>query len=133
VQKKKRYIVNLLLFVNMLVLMAAVIPHHHHEGIVCLKQDITQDDPQDATTHHHPQDDACCNNGCLTHLFSSTLAAHTDTTPIPVLILTLFTSYIIGHLLRPRERHVKPYYIYRETLHGIEKQRSVPLRAPPVQ
>ena len=41
------------------------------------------------------------------------------------------TDMIIEHLLRPQERRVKNYYIYRESLHGTKIPRTSSLRAPP--
>ena len=37
----------------------------------------------------------------------------------------------VEHLLRPQERRVKNYYIYRESLHGTKIPRTSSLRAPP--
>ena len=48
-----------------------------------------------------------------------------------VFIATLFTDGIIEHLLKPQERRVKNYYVYRDSLHGTNIPRTTSLRAPP--
>ena len=103
---KKRFIVTMLFIINIIMLVAAVIPHHHHpNGMICMKQD-------------QPVEQQCP-------------SVHTDSGPNYVFIATLFTDVIIEHLLRPQERRVKNYYIYRESLHGTKIPRTSSLRAPP--
>ena len=105
---KKRIIVTLLFLINIIMLVAAVIPHHHHPG-----------------------NDSCCSSECMTRFYSPTPSVHTDSGPDYVFIATLFTDVIIEHLLRPQERRIKNYYVYRDSLHGTDIHRATPLRAPP--
>ena len=56
----------------------------------------------------------------MTRFHSPIPSVHTDSGPNYVFIATLFTDVIIEHLLRPQERRVKNYYIYRESLHGTK-------------
>lgn len=152
---KKRFIVTLLFFINMIMLVAAVFPHHHHNnGMICMKQDLpaeqqcpNQDNPcnqpcnhpnhQPCNHHsnhypfHHPENDSCCSNECLTRFHSPTPSVQTDNGPDYVFIATLFTDVIIEHLLRPQEKRVKNYYIFRDSLHGTDTPRATSLRAPP--
>lgn len=112
---KKRFIVTMLFIINIIMLVAAVIPHHHHpNGMICMKQDqpVEQQCPNH---HHHPASDSCCNSECMTRFHSPIPSVHTDSGPNYVFIATLFTDVIIEHLLRPQERRVKNYYIYRES------------------
>ena len=104
---KKRFIVTMLFIINIIMLVAAVIPHHH------------------------PASDSCCSSECMTRFHSPIPSVHTDSGPNYVFIATLFTDVIIEHLLRPQERRVKNYYIYRESLHGTKIPRTSSLRAPP--
>lgn len=127
---KKRFIVTMLFFINIIMLVAAVIPHHHHpNGTICMKQD--QPIEQQCPNHHHPENDSCCSNECMTRFHSPIPSVHTDSGPNYIFIATLFSDVIIEHLLRPHERRVKNYYIYRESLHGTIIPRTSSLRAPP--
>lgn len=131
---KKRIIVTLLFFINIIMLVAAVIPHHHHsDGIICMKQDLPVEEqcPMHHHPHHHPANDSCCSSECLTRFQSPVPSVHTDNGPDYVFIATLFTDVIIEHLLRPLERRVKNYYVYRDSLHGTDTLRATSLRAPP--
>ena len=56
----------------------------------------------------------------MTRFHSPIPSVHTDSGPNYVFVATLFTDMIIEHLLRPQERRVKNYYIYRESLHGTK-------------
>ena len=110
---KKRIIVTLLFFINIIMLVAAVIPHHHHpNGMICMKQDLPVEQ-QCPKHHHHPESDACCNSECLTRFQSSIPSIHSYSSPDYVFIATLFTDVIIEHLLRPQEKRVKNYYVFR--------------------
>ena len=134
---KKRIIVTLLFFINIIMLVAAVIPHHHHpDGMICMKQDLPVEQQCPMHNHHHhqnhqPGSDSCCNSECLTRFQSLIPSIHTDSGPDYVFIATLFTDVIIEHLLRPQERRVKNYYVYRDSLHGTDTPRATSLRAPP--
>ncbi|WP_294628987.1 DUF6769 family protein [uncultured Bacteroides sp.] len=130
---KKRIIVTVLFLINIIMLIAAVIPHHHHNGTICMKQDlpVEQQCPVHGHHHHHPDNDACCGSECLTHFQSPIPSVHTDSKPDYVFIATLFTDVIIEHLLRPQERRIKNYYVYRDSLHGTDTPRATSLRAPP--
>lgn len=129
---RKRIIVTLLFFINIIMLMAAVIPHHHHsDGMICMKQDLPVEQQCPMHHHHHPENDSCCSNECLTRFQSPVPSVHTDSDPDYVFIATLFTDVIIEHLLRPLERRVKNYYVYRDSLHGTDIPRATSLRAPP--
>ena len=128
---KKRIIVTLLFFINIIMLVAAVIPHHHHpNGMICMKQDLPVEQ-QCPTHHHHPGNDSCCSSECMTRFYSPTPSVHTDSGPDYVFIATLFTDVIIEHLLRPQEKRIKNYYVYRDSLHGTDTHRTTSLRAPP--
>lgn len=147
---KKGFIVTLLFFINIVMLVAAVFPHHHHyNGVICMKQDLpveqqcsNQDNscnrpcnqPCNHSNHspfHHPENDACCGSECLTRFHSPIPSVQTDNGPDYVFIATLFTDVIIEHLLRPQEKRVKNYYIFRDSLHGTDTPRATSLRAPP--
>lgn len=134
---KKRIIVTLLFFINIIMLVAPVIPHHHHpDGMICMKQDLPVEQQCPMHNHHHhqnhqPGSDSCCNSECLTRFQSPIPSIHTDSGPDYVFIATLFTDVIIEHLLRPQERRVKNYYVYRDSLHGTDTPRATSLRAPP--
>lgn len=140
---KKGFIVTLLFFINIIMLVAAVFPHHHHNnGVICMKQDLPVEqqcsDHQPCNHHssnhypfHHPENDSCCSSECLTRFHSPTPSVQTDNGPDYVLIATLFTDVIIEHLLRPQEKRVKNYYIFRDSLHGTDTPRATSLRAPP--
>lgn len=153
---KKGFIVTLLFFINIIMLVAAVFPHHHHNnGVICMKQDLpvqqqcpNQDNPcsqpcnhpdhQPCNHHssnhfpfHHPENDSCCSSECLTRFHSPIPSVQTDNGPDYVFIATLFTDVIIEHLLRPQEKRVKNYYIFRDSLHGTDTPRATSLRAPP--
>lgn len=131
VKRNKRLIVTMLLFINIIMLVAAVIPHHHHaDGLICMKHDLPVDH-QCPFHHHHPQNDSCCSSECMTRFSTPVPNVHTDSGPNYVFIATLFTDVIIEHLLRPQERRVKNYYVYRDSLHGTEIPRTTSLRAPP--
>ena len=129
-KRKKRYIVTLLLFINIIMLTAAVIPHHHHpNGAICMKQDLPVEQ-QCPKHHHHPASDSCCSSECMTRFHSpipSTQIADRTMCSSP----PLFTDGIIEHLLKPQERRVKNYYVYRDSLHGTNIPRTTSLRAPP--
>ena len=126
-----RIIVTLLFFINIIMLVAAVIPHHHHpNGMICMKQDLPVEQ-QCPKHHHHPESDACCNSECLTRFQSSIPSIHSYSSPDYVFIATLFTDVIIEHLLRPQEKRVKNYYVFRDSLHGTDFYRATSLRAPP--
>ena len=128
---KKRIIVTLLFLINIIMLLAAVIPHHHHpNGMICMKQDLPVEQ-QCPTHHHHPGNDSCCSSECMTRFYSPTPPVHTDSGPAYVFLAPLFTDVIIEHLLRPQERRIKNYYVYRDSLHGTDIHRATPLRAPP--
>ena len=128
---KKRIIVTLLFFINIIMLVAAVIPHHHHPtGMICMKQDLPVEQ-QCPKHHHHPESDACCNSECLTRFQSSIPSIHSYSNPDYVFIATLFTDVIIEHLLRPQEKRVKNYYVFRDSLHSTDFYRATSLRAPP--
>lgn len=128
---KKRIIVTLLFFINIIMLVAAVIPHHHHpNGMICMKQDLPVEQ-QCPTHHHHPGNDSCCSSECMTRFYSPTPSIHTDSGPDYVFIATLFTDVIIEHLLRPQEKRIKNYYVYRDSLYGTDTHRTTSLRAPP--
>lgn len=134
-KRKKGFIVTLLFFINIVMLIAAVIPHHHHpDGMICMKQDVPVEQ-QCPIHHHHPvhhsENDSCCNNECITRFHSPIPSIQTDGRPEYVFIATLFTDGIIEHLLRPQERRVKNYYVYRDSLHGADFVRTASLRAPP--
>lgn len=140
---KKGFIVTLLFFINIIMLVAAVFPHHHHNnGVICMKQDLPVE--QQCSNHqpcnhhssnhypfHHPENDSCCSSECLTRFHSPTPTVQTDNGPDYVFIATLFTDVIIEHLLRPQEKRVKNYYIFRDSLHGTDTPRATSLRAPP--
>lgn len=154
---KKGFIVTLLFFINIVMLVAAVFPHHHHyNGVICMKQDLpveqqcsnqnsaaeqqcpNQDNscnrPCNHSNHspfHHPENDSCCGSECLTRFHSPIPSVQTDNGPDYVFIATLFTDVIIEHLLRPQEKRVKNYYIFRDSLHGTDTPRATSLRAPP--
>lgn len=130
-KRNKRLIVTLLLFINIIMLVAAVIPHHHHaDGMICMKHDLPVDQP--CTHHHHdPQNDSCCSSECMTRFSSPVPNVHIDSEPNYLFIATLFTDVIIEHLLRPQERRVKNYYVFRNSLHSTEIPRTTSLRAPP--
>lgn len=149
-RRKKSAIVTLLFVINMVMLVAAVFPHHHHpNGMICMKQDTAteqQECPteQDCPTEqqgcpscehhrhqHHPKNDACCNSECITQFHSPTPSVQTDSKPDYGIITTLFTDGIIEHLLKPQERRVKNYYVYRDSLQDADTVRTVSLRAPP--
>ena len=118
-------------FINIIMLVAAVIPHHHHpNGMICMKQDLPVEQ-QCPTHHHHPGNDSCCSSECMTRFYSPTPSIHTDSGPDYVFIATLFTDVIIEHLLRPQEKRIKNYYVYRDSLHGTDTHRTTSLRAPP--
>lgn len=107
------------------------IPHHHHaNGLVCMKSDIPTNE-QCPTHHHHADNDACCSDGCLTRFHSPTPSVQADNSPHYVFVATLFTDLIIENLFKPREKRVKNYYAYRETLHSTVLNRAWGLRAPP--
>lgn len=80
---------------------------------------------------HHPENDSCCSSECLTRFHSPIPSVQTDNGPDYVFIATLFTDVIIEHLLRPQEKRVKNYYIFRDSLHGTDTPRATSLRAPP--
>lgn len=131
-KRKNRIIAVFLLFINIIMLVAAVFPHHHHaNGVICMKQDfsIEQAGP---IHHHHPAQHECCSNECLTRFYSPAPTVHMNSGPDYVLITTLFTDMIIEQLLRPLERRVKNYYVYRDTLYGTDIVRTNSLRAPPM-
>ncbi|WP_294476740.1 DUF6769 family protein [uncultured Bacteroides sp.] len=129
---KKRIIVTLLFFINIIMLVAAVIPHHHHpNGVICMKQDSPVEQQCPKHHHHHSANDSCCSRECMTRFYSPIPSVHTDSGPDYVFIATLFTDGIIEHLLKPREKRVKNYYIYRDSLHGTDTPRATSLRAPP--
>lgn len=147
---KKGFIVTLLFFINIIMLVAAVFPHHHHNnGMICMKQDLPveqqchnqeENNPcnqpcnhsnQPCNPNHHPENDSCCTSECLTRFHSPIPSVQTDNGPDYVLIATLFTDVIIEHLLRPQEKRVKNYYIFRDSLHGTDTPRATSLRAPP--
>lgn len=140
---KKGFIVTLLFFINIIMLVAAVFPHHHHNnGVICMKQDLPVEQPcpdhQPCNHHssnhfpfHHPENDSCCSSECLTRFHSPIPSVQTDNGPDYVFIATLFTDVIIEHLLRPQEKRVKNYYIFRDSLHGTDTPRATSLRAPP--
>ena len=67
----------------------------------------------------------------MTRFHSPSPSFHTDSGPDYVFIATLFTDGIIEHLLKPQERRVKNYYVYRDSLHGTNIPRTTSLRAPP--
>lgn len=124
----------MLFLINILMLVAAVIPHHHHpNGMICMKPDLSteQQCPVHHHEHHHPESDTCCSSDCLTRFHSPIPNMQTDSGPNYVFVATLFTDVIIEHLLRPQERRVKNYYVYRESLHGTKIPRTSSLRAPP--
>ena len=124
---KKRIIVTLLFFINIIMLVAAVIPHHHHpNGMICMKQDLPVEQ-QCPKHHHHPESDACCNSECLTRFQSSIPSIHSYSSPDYVFIATLFTDVIIEHLLRPQEKRVKNYYVFRDSLHSTDFYRATSL------
>ncbi len=105
-------------------LVAAVIPHHHHpNGMICMKQDLPVEQ-QCPKHHHHPESDACCNSECLTRFQSSIPSIHSYSSPDYVFIATLFTDVIIEHLLRPQEKRVKNYYVFRDSLHSTDFYRA---------
>lgn len=126
-------IVTLLFVINIIMLVVAVVPHHHHNGAICMKQDLSaeQQCPVHGHTHHHPANDSCCGSECLTRFESPVPSAHTDNGPDYLFITTLFTDVIIEHLLRPQEKRVKNYYVYRDLLHDTDISRVTSLRAPP--
>lgn len=128
---KKRFIISLLLFINIFMLVVAVIPHHHHpDGMICMKHDLPVD--HECPAHnHHAGSDSCCSNECMTRFESRAPSVNPDNEPDYVLITTLFTEVIIEHLLRPQEKRVKNYYVYRDSLHGTNIPRALSLRAPP--
>ena len=95
-----------------------------------MKQDLPVEQ-QCPKHHHHPASDSCCSSECMTRFYSPTPSVHTDSGPDYVFIATLFTDVIIEHLLRPQERRIKNYYVYRDSLHGTDIHRATPLRAPP--
>lgn len=131
---KKRIIVTTLFLINMIMLVAAVIPHHHHTGgTICMKQDlpVEQQCPIHHHQHHHSESDSCCSSECLTRFHTPIPSLQTDSGPNYVFVATLFTDVIIEHLLRPQERRVKNFYLYRESLHGTKIPRTSSLRAPP--
>lgn len=150
-RRKKGVIVTLLFVINMVMLVAAVFPHHHHpNGMICMKQDTATEqedcpaEQQDCPTEqqgcpscehhrhqHHPKNDACCNSECITQFHSPTPSVQTDSRPDYGIITTLFTDGIIEHLLKPQERRVKNYYVYRDSLQEADAVRTVSLRAPP--
>ena len=72
-----------------------------------------------------------CSSECMTRFYSPTPSIHTDSGPDYVFIATLFTDVIIEHLLRPQEKRIKNYYVYRDSLHGTDTHRTTSLRAPP--
>lgn len=135
-RRKKGIIVTLLFVINIVMLVMAVIPHHHHpNGMICMKQDLPVEQQCPVHPQHHPvhhtESDSCCNSGCITQFHSPTLSTQTDSRPEYVIIATLFTYGIIEHLLRPQERRVKNYYVYRDALHDTDVVRTASLRAPP--
>ncbi|WP_303011213.1 DUF6769 family protein [uncultured Bacteroides sp.] len=130
-KENKRTIVTLLFFINIIMLIVSVVPHHHHpNGMICLKQDLPVEQ-QCPKPNHHPGSDSCCSSECMTRFHSPTPSFHTDSGPDYILIATLFTDGIIEHLLKPQEKRVKNYYVYRDSLHGTDISRDAFLRAPP--
>ena len=128
---KKRFIVTMLLFINMIMLVAAVIPHHHHSnGTICMKHDLPIE--QQCPVHnHHTANDSCCDNECMTRFHTPIPSVQTDNGPDYVFIATLFTDLIIENLFRPQEKRIKNFYVYRDSLHGTNIPRALSLRAPP--
>lgn len=129
---KRKVIVTWLLFINIIMLIAAVFPHHHHyDGIICIKQD--QPIEQQCPIHHHhsSENHTCCDDECMTNFQSPAPSVQTHNGPDYIIIATLFTCDIIEHLLRPLEKRVKNYCIYRDSLHGTETPHTFSLRAPP--
>jgi len=131
-KRKHRIIAVFLLFINIIMLVAAVFPHHHHvNGVICLKQDFPTE--QACPMHPHPPvPHACCSNECLTRFYSPAPTVHLSSGPDYMLITTLFTDGMIEQLLRPREKRIKNYYVYREALYGTDNVRTTSLRAPPM-
>ena len=93
-----------------------------------MKQDLPVEQ-QCPKHHHHPASDSCCSSECMTRFHSPIPSFHTDSGPDYVFIATLFTDGIIEHLLKPQERRVKNYYVYRDSLHGTTSP-VPPLSAP---
>ena len=128
---KKRLIVTMLFFINIIMLVAAVIPHHHHpDGMICMKHDIPVEHKCPAHNHHQGTD-SCCDNECMTRFQSPIPSVQTHSGPDYVFIATLFTDVIIEQLLRPQEKRIKNFYVYRDSLNGTNIPRTFSLRAPP--
>lgn len=128
---KKRIILSMLLFINIVMLVIAVIPHHHHpDRMICMKHDLPVEH-QCPAHNHHAGSDSCCDSECMTRFQFPTPSVQSDNGPDYVLIATLFTDVIINHLLRPQEKRIKNYYVYRDSLHGTIIPRTLSLRAPP--
>lgn len=121
----------MLFLINIVMLVAAVIPHHHHsDGIICMKHDLPVE--HSCPIHnHHSENDSCCDSECMTRFQSPIPSVQTDSGPDYVFIATLFTDVIIEHLLRPQEKRIKNFYVYRDSLHGTNIPRALSLRAPP--
>lgn len=131
-EKDKRYIFFLLLFVNIAILMMPVVPHHHHSnGLICMKSDLATDHCCTCPQSHHSHQDSCCSTDCITHFDSRIPSFEIDSSPNYVFVATLFTNLIIENLFRPRERRIRNAYVYRESLHGTNISRAFGLRAPP--
>ena len=127
----KRFIVTILFLINIIMLVAAVIPHHHHpNGMICMKHDMPVEH-KCPVHNHHSASDSCCDSECMTRFQSPIPTLQTDSGPDYVFIATLFTDVIIEHLLRPQEKRIKNFYVYRDSLHGANIPRTFSLRAPP--
>ena len=115
--KQKRYIVWILIVVNLIMLTAAVIPHHHHREILCLQHDIDN-----------------CKVCCVTKAFCFVQQQNTNYSPVDYLPpVTLFTLADILNLLPPEEEIHIDSFAYIEFLHGTCLVSSSGLRAPPSQ
>lgn len=128
---KKRFVLTTMFLVNIIMLAVTVFPHHHHsEGVICTKQDLP--DEEQCPIHHHPEDDSCCSFDCMTRFHSPTPPSHTNSKPDYVFVTTLFTDFIIEHLLQPLEKRMKDDYVFRDSLHGADFSCVTGLRAPPL-
>lgn len=127
--KQRKYIVWMLIVVNLIMLTAAVMPHHHHQEILCLQHDI---DLCGAASSQEQNESRDCKDCCVTKSFCFVQQHNVDYSPVYDLYpVTLFTLADILSLLPPEEEIHIDSFIYIEYLHGTRLIPSAGLRAPP--